>query len=510
MAKALPSRGGFAGVPAAQTCHGSARPGQALKKSFEVEDGDEAPGSPPVSLLPLGTGDGHRPLQPSHPPCSGTATSPSPAPSPVLRSRLGTSLSAGRANGTAGAGIARVASFQTHQGFAAGPGSDGESLRSSSSSLESPAPTGPPQPPGTPPATSPGLKKIPSHSSVFPAEVEHPLHGAAASHGSLPALDLHIAEEPGMGTPPPDPSPWGTRSPATQPRARQPSSSSSSPAPYDGTEAALGLPTLPEGPEGRLPGGWDAAPRALPRPQLRVSLGASPGLAHRPPPLPRGQGEAAPAPAAPSPGRAEGLPPPAPQAAPFKLVSQPQTVQVSSQPAFLGGLVLVPALGTLAPTGGVGANNPSAGLVGPWGPCTVAAVPGEAADGGWAAVTPEHGRTRSCPFSSLPTGTPLLGAVLPNLPGEPRLPSAAPALPMPGRALMQGDGDAGDRTSCAGSLLPTGAGGHGARFMPPGTARCVACSGGGAVQREAERGAGSTPGPPGPGVPGELPMPPRH
>lgn len=226
-----------------------------------------------------------------------------------------------------------------------------------------------------------------------------------------------------MGTPLPDPSPWGTRSPATQPRARQPSSfSSSSPAPYDGTEAALGLPTLPEGPGGRLPGGWDAAPRALPRPQLRISLGASPGLAHRPPPLPRGQGEAAPAPAAPSPGRAEGLPPPplAPQAAPFKLVSQPQTVQVSSQPAFLGGLVLVPALGTLAPTGGVRANAPSAGLAGPWGPCTVAAVPGEAADGGWAAVTPEHGRTRSCPFSSLPTGTPLLGAVLPNLPGEPR------------------------------------------------------------------------------------------
>ncbi|KAM9599202.1 septin-12 isoform 3-T3 [Morphnus guianensis] len=364
---------------------------EALKKSFEVEDGDEAPGSPPVSLLPSGTGDSHRPLQPSHPPCSGTAASLSPAPSPVLRSRLGTSLSAGRADGTAGTGIARVASFQTRQGFAAGPGSDGESLRSSSSSLESPAPTGPPQPPGTPPATSPGLKKVPSHSSVFPVEMEHPLRGAAASRGSLPALDLHIAEEPGMGTPLPDPSPWGTQSPATQPRARQPSSSSS-PAPYDGTEAAPGLPTLPEGPGGRLPGGWDAAPHALPRPQLRVSLGASPGLAHRPPPLPRGQGEAAPAPTAPSPGRAEGLPPPpAPQAAPFKLVSQPQTVQVSSQPAFLGGLVLVPALGTLAPTGGVGANAPSAGLAGPRGPCTVAAVPGEAADGGWAAVTPEHG-----------------------------------------------------------------------------------------------------------------------
>ncbi|XP_052628859.1 LOW QUALITY PROTEIN: proline-rich protein 12-like [Harpia harpyja] len=279
---------------------------EALKKSFEVEDGDEAPGSPPVSLLPSGTGDSHRPLQPSHPPCSGTAASLSPAPSPMLRSRLGTSLSAGRANGTAGTGIARVASFQTRQGFAAGPGSDGESLRSSSSSLESPAPTGPPQPPGTPRATSPSLKKVPSHSSVFPppppVEMEHPLLGAATSHGSLPALDLHIAEEPGMGTPPPDPSPWGTQSPATQPRARQPSSSSS-PAPYDGTEAAPGLPTLPEGPGGGgCRGGGTLPPRALPRPQLRVSLGASPGLAHRPPPLPRGQGEAAPAPRHPFPG----------------------------------------------------------------------------------------------------------------------------------------------------------------------------------------------------------------
>ncbi|KAM6079470.1 LOW QUALITY PROTEIN: uncharacterized protein LJ206_009085 [Theristicus caerulescens] len=358
---------------------------EALKKSFEAEDGDEAPGSPPVSPLPSGTGECRRPLQPGHPPRSGTAASPSPAPSPVLRSRLSTSLSTSRANGTASTGIARVASFQSRRGFATGPGSDGESLRSSSSSLESPAP---PQPPGTPPATGPGLKKVPSHGSVFPAELEHPLRGAAASHGLLPALDLHIAEEPGMGSPAADPSPWGTRSPATQPRTRQPSSSSSSsPASCDGTGVAPGLPTLPEG-----PGGWDVAPCALPRPQLRVSLGASPGPAHRPPPLPRGQGEAALAPAAPSPGRAEGLPPPpAPQAAPFKLVSQPQTVQVSSQPAFLGGLVLVPALGTPAAPSGAGVNPPSTGLVGTRGPCAVVAVPDDAADGGWAAVTPEHG-----------------------------------------------------------------------------------------------------------------------
>ncbi|KAM9290852.1 uncharacterized protein RDI95_003449 [Morus bassanus] len=353
---------------------------EALKKSFEAEDGDEAPGSPPVSPLPSGTGECRQPLQPGHLPCSGTAAGPSPAPSPVLCSRLSTSLSTGRANSTTG--IAHVASFQTCRGFAAGPGSDGESLRSSSSSLESPAP---PQQPGTPPATGPCLKKVPSHGSVFPAELEHPLRGAAASRGSLPALDLHIAEEPGMGTPPP-----GTRSPATQPRTHQPSSSASSLAPCDGTGVAPGLPTLPEGPGGRLPGGWDVAPCTLPWPQLRISLGTSPGLAHRPLLLPGGQGEAGPAPTAPSLGRAEGLLPP--QAAPFKLVSQPQTVQVSSQPAFRGGLVLVPALGTPAATSGARANPPSTGLAGPWGPCAAAAVaPDKAADGGWAAVTPEHG-----------------------------------------------------------------------------------------------------------------------
>ncbi|XP_050173604.1 LOW QUALITY PROTEIN: septin-12 [Myiozetetes cayanensis] len=357
---------------------------EALKKSFEAEDGDEAPGSPLVFPLSSGTGENHRPLQPSPPPCSGTATGPSPAPSPVLRTRLSASLATGRANGTAGTGIARTASFQTRQASAAGPGSDGESLRSSSSSLESPAPTRPLLPPGSPPATSPGLKKVPSHGSVFPVELDHPLCGATASHGSLPALDLHIAEEP--GTPGPDPSPWGTQSPAPQPRTHQPSSSSSSLAPYNGTEAAPGLPTVPEG-----PGGWDAAPRMLSRPQLRVTLSASPIPSRRHPPLCWGQGEAAPPPPPPL-VRAEGLPPlPAPQAATFRLVSQPQTVQVSSQPAFLGGLVLVPTLGTPAAPRGARGNSSSTVMVGPRGPCEVAAAPSKAADGSGAAGTPEHG-----------------------------------------------------------------------------------------------------------------------
>lgn len=351
----------------------------ALKKSFEAEDGDEAPGSP-LSPLSSGTGESHQPLQPGHPPRLGSV----PGPSPVLRTRLGS----GRANGTAGTGIARAASFQSRRALAAGPGSDGESQRSSSSSLESPAPTGPPQPPGSPPATSPALKKVPSHGSVFPAELDRALLGAAASHGSLPALDLHIAEEPALGTP------WGTQSSAAQPRTHQPSSSSSSSSlpPYDGTETAPGLPPLPEG-----PGGWDTATRGLSRPQRRVTLSASPIPSRRAPAQPRGHGESAPAAAAPSSGRAEGLPPlPAPQAATFRLVSQPQTVQVSSQPAFLGGLVLVPVLG----------NPPSAGLVAPRGPCLVAAAPGEVADGSGATATPEHGRTRSCPRPFSPSGPP--------------------------------------------------------------------------------------------------------
>ncbi|XP_074409090.1 septin-12 isoform X1 [Zonotrichia albicollis] len=316
---------------------------EALKKSFEAEDGDEAPGSL------LSPGESHQPLQPGHPPRLG------PVPSPVLRTRLGSGPATGRANGTGGTGIARAASFPSRQASAAGPGSDGESQRSSSSSLESPAPTGPPQPPGSPPAASPGLKKVPSHGSVFPVELDHPLRGAAASHGSLPALDLHIAEEPGLGT-----QPWGTQSSAAQPRTHQPSSSSSSSAlpPYDGTETAPGLPP---------------APRAVSRPQRRVPLSPSPS--RRAPAQPWAPGEAAE-------GRAGALPAlPAPQAATFRLVSQPQTVQVSSQPAFLGGLVLLPALGPL----------PSAGQVAPRGPCVVAAAPGEPADGSGAAVTPEHG-----------------------------------------------------------------------------------------------------------------------
>ncbi|XP_035195399.1 septin-12 isoform X1 [Oxyura jamaicensis] len=325
---------------------------EALKKSFEAEDTedvDAVPGSPAASPLPSGAVESHRLLQPSPVPRMGTG--PSPSHSPLLRSRLSASLAASR--GPSSSGIARVASFQTRPG----PGSDGESLRSSSSSLESPAP---PRPPGAPPATSPGLKKVPSHGSVFPAEPERPLR-VATGHGSLPALDLHIAEEPGVPLPASRPPlPWGARSPTVQPRACRPSSPSSSSSP---TEVAPGLP----------------------RTQLRVCLSASPRLA-RPPP--RGPGDATlAATMATDPGEALSLLPP-PQAAPFKLVTQPQTVQVSSQPTFLGGLVLMsgtPAAPRDGGDTGPPMGNPSgASSVGPQGPS-------EAADGCCTPGTPEHG-----------------------------------------------------------------------------------------------------------------------
>lgn len=294
----------------------------ALKKSFEAEDAGDAPGSPIASPLPVGATESHRALQPS------------PAPhSPLLRGQH----RAGRAPGG-------IASFQSH----AGPGSDGESLRSSSSSLESPAA---PQLPAASLAADPCLKKVPSHGCVFPVEAECSLH-VAAGHSSLPALDLHIAEEPGIPPPAPRPTPpWGACSPTAPPHTRLPSSSSSA-------EVAPGLP----------------------RTQLRVSLSASPRLARPTPPT---------ATAATGPG--EGLLPPA---APFKLVSQPQTVQVSSQPAFLGGMVLGP--GTPLALRNMGSTGPTMGtcLVTPRGLS-------QAADGCCATATPEHGRTRSSPLSLL-------------------------------------------------------------------------------------------------------------
>lgn len=296
----------------------------ALKKSFEAEDAGDAPGSPTASPLPASATESHRVLQPG------------PAPhSPLLRGQH----RAGRAPGS-------ITSFQSHTG----PGSDGESLRSSSSSLESPAA---PQPPAASLAADSCLKKVPSHGCVFPVEAECSLH-VAAGHSSLPALDLHIAEEPGIPLPAPHPTqPWGAHSPSALLHTRLPSSSSSS-----GGEMAPGLP----------------------RTQLRVSLSASPRLA-RPTPLA--------VTAATSPG--EGLLPPA---APFKLVSQPQTVQVSSQPAFLGGVVLGP--GTPLALRNIGSTGPTVGscLVMPRGL-------GQAADGCCATVTAEHGRTRSSPLSFL-------------------------------------------------------------------------------------------------------------
>ncbi|KAJ6659684.1 hypothetical protein lerEdw1_018397 [Lerista edwardsae] len=206
-----------------------------LKRSFDVEDAEDVAAfpasspprspltpSPPGAILAAGTGEGRRvggPLQPSYQ--SRISLSPSPTHSPVLKARISSSLSFNRgtihlprANGTS---LTRVSSFQTRlnpNGFSSslGPGSDNESLHSSSSSLECPTPVRGPLSPsprqsvppriGASQLSSPLLKKFSSHSNVFHAEADRPIQqGAKATpnHSSLPSLDLHIAEDQGGG-----------------------------------------------------------------------------------------------------------------------------------------------------------------------------------------------------------------------------------------------------------------------------------------------------------------------
>ncbi|KAK6312542.1 hypothetical protein J4Q44_G00182060 [Coregonus suidteri] len=171
-------------------------------------------------------------------------TNPSPSQSPVFKSRMVSSLSFNRAmnrptinnNGGSSGGITRASSFQNKfnpKGFSSslsGPGSDNDSLHSSSSSLEYSIQGGggeggglPPgksgslsysttpqmeQRPGQQPGAglgmgiglgSPALKKVSSHGSVFHSELEGPMVLGApeprgVSHGSMPSLDLQIGE----------------------------------------------------------------------------------------------------------------------------------------------------------------------------------------------------------------------------------------------------------------------------------------------------------------------------
>lgn len=369
----------------------------ALKRSFDVEDAEDVPVSPPSSpsrspltpsppgvILAAGNGDGRRavgPIQPSYQSRISLSSSPSPAHSPVLKTRISSSLSFNRgtihlprANGTS---LTRVSSFQTRlnpNGFSSsmGPGSDNESLHSSSSSLECPTPIKGPQNPvrqseslriGASQLSSPLLKKFSSHSNVFHTEVDVPIRqGAKATfnHSSLPSLDLHIAEDQGVG-------PVLCSTPRINPSVVQSAKDKNCVLPlprFMGKELpilplemgqlATGIPPAPASrhtvklqkfpinldglidrpPEVTLPA--DPALKALSKVQLQVNLNTSTGLSQQPPE--DAVVVTSDASTLPSAGRLPGMVSnkgsTSPQA-PFGPVSQPRIAQILSQTSSL-------------------------------------------------------------------------------------------------------------------------------------------------------------------------------
>lgn len=205
----------------------------ALKRSFDIDDVNEIPTFSPTSSVtsPISpsailnkTNEVRSPGNQVSPPYrSRISISCSPAQSPVMRNRMVSSLSFNRGIMekpaiNANSGINRAASFQNKfnpNGFisSSGPGSDNDSLHSSSSSLEYQASsklssyTSPPQSPvgvGEFKAQrlgSPALKKFSSHGNMFHSELEGPLviptESMGISHGSMPSLDLQM-ETAGM------------------------------------------------------------------------------------------------------------------------------------------------------------------------------------------------------------------------------------------------------------------------------------------------------------------------
>ncbi|KAL7378626.1 hypothetical protein ABVT39_016514 [Epinephelus coioides] len=243
---------------------------EALKRSFDIEDVDDLPSfssATPISS-PVSPSSSHFFL--NHNKASeglgGGGQSPSLAfnnnnslgstahhsrislssnPSPVLKSRSvvsSLSFNRGTMNKSAiynnGSSVTRAASFQSRlnpnsYSILSGPGSDNDSLHSSTSSLEysgggggalpltklgsypSPPPQGDyhrtqPQPPhqhregSAHMGSNPNLKKFSSHGSVFPSEMEQGpglMLGApepwGANHGSMPSLDLQITDGEG-------------------------------------------------------------------------------------------------------------------------------------------------------------------------------------------------------------------------------------------------------------------------------------------------------------------------
>ncbi|XP_064841891.1 histone acetyltransferase p300-like [Oncorhynchus masou masou] len=137
---------------------------EALKRSFDVDDVDELPPFSPSSPVPsplsstsllnkTNEGRGFPTSNHGSPAFRSRislGTNPSPAQSPVFKSRMVSSLSFNRAtnrptinnNGGSSGGITRASSFQNKfnpKGFSSslsGPGSDNDSLHSSSSSLD--------------------------------------------------------------------------------------------------------------------------------------------------------------------------------------------------------------------------------------------------------------------------------------------------------------------------------------------------------------------------------------
>ncbi|XP_071975877.1 septin-12 isoform X1 [Engystomops pustulosus] len=337
---------------------------EALKRSFDMEDIDDtpvfssaspltspfSPSQPSVTRTSngesqLSTGS-HQPLYQSR---IRISSSCSPSQSPVLKSRITSSLSFNRGtmqmakiNGTASQGLTRVSSFQTRlhpSGFSSsGQGSDSESLHSSTSSLECPLPSKPFQSLRPTQAsvgqhgsgiavssvTSPVLKKFSSHGNMYHSEIERPgvrlVPVSSKNHGSMPSLDLHIAEDPvpdlvpspdagyppseGWSSPSPDYKRPTSRNAKSISREPSFSSSSSSSPPTECIPLNCSLTSSPSPPPvfgpiqpatlqkfpvslqstiGRSNGsGPEPLNRPLPRTQLRVNLNSTPGVSSHP------------------------------------------------------------------------------------------------------------------------------------------------------------------------------------------------------------------------------------
>uniref|UniRef100_A0A8C5QTP6 Septin-type G domain-containing protein n=1 Tax=Leptobrachium leishanense TaxID=445787 RepID=A0A8C5QTP6_9ANUR len=329
---------------------------EALKRSFDMEDVEDTPVFSPTSPLSspfspsqpnvIRSSNGERRIssgshQPLYQSRISISSSCSPAQSPVLKTRITSSLSFNRgtmqmakSNGSANQGLTRVSSFQTRlnpSGFSSsGHGSDSESLHSSTSSLECPPATKPFHQLRPTPTTvnqhgsgvtvssmsSPVLKKFSSHGNVFHSEIERPgvrvVPVTTNNHASLPSLDLHIQEDqvpdlvpsPDAGYPPSEgwssptdaykrPHSRSSKSVSREPSFSSSSASSSPPAdtpinctpsppPLFGPLQPATLQKFPvsfQGSTGKSSNGPSSEQinRPLPRTQLRVNLNASPG-----------------------------------------------------------------------------------------------------------------------------------------------------------------------------------------------------------------------------------------